>query len=363
MRNRNTRYIVCLVTAIILLSVVTERLSAQIRVRIPRPNPRKNPPPPSNYPPPNHPSGTTTQTSPPTASQTANDNQLRDAFVKEAVGKYLQAVQFFAPFYDEKYISGGRPTTAAGWQKALSELGELDALCRGKYAGVTNDLPHYLREGIVQNRYAVWCEIAARRIELDKRARAASAKTDSNTFYEIERQMKASVEDKEGFIHGDVQTLIYERERWKQEEKARVQARFAELGAEMPADYFIEVERKADEVKKIIDHTAPTRSFTPPKYQDAASQALAKREFAKMYPGIQVLKIGSDYETWKVFKNSYGIPTNQYKRGWALARVPKRPYCQAKEWIVKQTYVGGRAIFGYRIELQQRPLGRHFYEV
>lgn len=274
------------------------------------------------------------------AARTAGANQLRDAFINDAGNKYGQTVRFFAQFYDAQYISGGYPTTAAGWQKAMTELAELDTLCKGKYAGVPNDLSHYLRPGIVDNRYAVWCEIAAKRSELEKPARTASAKS-ITSFSEIERELKESRDSREGFINGSVQMLIYDPAIWKQTATAKVQPRFAEVGATIPADYFADVERQGEEVKKLIDQAAPTRSFTQPAYQDAASQALAKREFAKMYPGIQVLKIGSDYATWKIFKNSLGIPTNQYKRGWALVKVPKRPFCQAKEWIVKQTYAGG----------------------
>lgn len=31
---------------------------------------------------------------------------------------------------------------------------------------------------------------------------------------------------------------------------------------------------------------------------------------------------------------------NKYKRGWALLEIPDRPYCQAREWIVKRVSNG-----------------------
>src|SRR6185436_19109246 len=77
----------------------------------------------------------------------------QNAFFHDA-GKYLQTVQKFAPFYDDKYISGGAPNTPAEWQTAMSEMAELDTLCKSKYPGMTN-ANYGLREGLIDNRFAV----------------------------------------------------------------------------------------------------------------------------------------------------------------------------------------------------------------
>ena len=49
-----------------------------------------------------------------------------------------------------------------------------------------------------------------------------------------------------------------------------------------------------------------------------------------------------DFTTWKVFKNIYGIPTEQIKQGWLLVKMPNQPgLCQARQFSVKKIYMGG----------------------
>ena len=286
------------------------------------------------------------------------ENKQRWAFHHEA-WKYFNTVQILAYFYNPTRYQGGSNTyTPETLKKGIAELAELDALCKSKYVGITN-VPNTEQQNSAGQQYADWCAMAAKRDEIDKSARILAAKN-IDLFYTIKRDLKESLASREGFINGTVQTLIYDRASWKQKAAAEAKPKFAELGVEMPADYFADVESEADEIKKTIDQTAPTRRFTQPQYQDAASQALAGREFSKMYPGIQVLKIGTDYATWKVYKNKIGIPTDQYKRGWALVKVPNRPYCQAKEWIVRQTYIGGGRFSATMSHFSSGPVGGIF---
>ena len=293
-----------------------------------------------------------------TAPQTEAQNKQRWAFHTDAA-RYRNTVDIFANLYDPKrYRQVAGTYTPEMINKGIAELAGLDALCKSKYVGITN-VPGGERNEAIREDYADWCALAAKRSEIDKAARIFAAKS-IDIFYTIERDLKQSFASKEGFINGTVQTLIYERASWKTKAAAEARPKFTALGVEMPADYFADLEKQADELQKIIDQTAPTRSFTQPKYQDAASQSFAKREFAGMYPGIQVLRIGTDYETWKVFKNNFGIPTDQYKRGWALVRVSKRPYCQAKEWVVKQTYIGGGRFSPTKSDFSQGPVGGVF---
>jgi len=281
--------------------------------------------------------------SPGRAAQTSNQNQLRDAFSKDAGNKYMQTVRYFAPIYDAKYISGGAPTTPAGWEKAMSELAELDGLCRGKYTGVTNDLSNYLREGIVDNRYAVWCEIAARRNELEKPARMAAAKY--MIFLPTKDKLKFAFNDSKNMVPDEAQMLMYDRAKWRQEQSAKLKPRFAEYGIEMPADFFVPVEKRADELIKLIEETAPNRAWEQPAFRDAAVETFVKGKFAVEYPGMKILKSGVGYNTWVERKSLsyvgsdsvyryYKVEYNSYKRGWVLMKSPNQPFCQASEWVV-----------------------------
>ena len=288
---------------------------------------------------------------PGTGARAARDIELRNAFRNDA-SKYLQSVQMFAPFYDDKYISGGAPNTPAEWQRAMNELAELDTLCKSKYASITNDESQYLREGLVENRFAVWCAIAARRNELEKPARISAAKNQI-ILTVTEDNLKFALNHQKNRVPDETQLLMYEREKWKQQQVPKYRPRFAEYGIEMPADFFAGVEKKADELKTLIERIAPNRSWEAPPFHDPAVEAFIKARYAADpdYRGVKILKSGLDYKTWVERKGLsylgsdstyryYKVEYNYYKRGWVLMQLPNRPYCQASEWIVGRSAKG-----------------------
>ena len=296
------------------------------------------------------------------AAQAGQEAQRQNAFLSEA-GKYLQTVQKFAPFYDHKYISGGAPNTPAEWQTAISELAELDALCKSRYPGIT-DATYGLREGLVDYRFAVWCEIAARRGELEKAARISAAKNQI-TLIVTEDNLKFAFNHQKNRVPDETQLLMYEPDKWRQQQIPKYKPRFAEYGIEMPADFFGGVEKKAGELQKLIEQTAQNRSWEPPPFHDPAVEAFIRSKYAADpdYRGVRVLNIGLDYKVWTERKGLsylgsdssfryYKVEYNYYKRGWALVKLPNRPYCQAQEWIVGRgaqgmvlVSLGGSGIF------------------
>ena len=211
---------------------------------------------------------------PGSAAREAKENQLQEAFAAEALDKYFRSVQMFAPFYDEEYISAGAPTTAAGWNEVVAHLAEVDVLCKGKYAGVTN--AKWLVRKDLKYRYADWCQIAARRKELEPKFRAAAAKHMIG-LTNTEDNLKFAFEHQKNRVPDETQMLMYDRARWKQQQTPKYQPRFAEYGIEMPADFFAEVEKKADELKQLIEQTAPKRSWEPPSFTTRLSKVLSGR--------------------------------------------------------------------------------------
>jgi hypothetical protein len=284
------------------------------------------------------------------AANEARDIQRQNAFFNEA-GKYLQTVQKFAPFYDDKYISGGAPNTPAEWQTAMSELAELDALCKSRYAGMTN-ATYGLREGLVDYRFAVWCEIAARRSELEKPARVSAAKNQI-TLTVTEDNLKFAFNHQKNRVPDETQMLVYERDKWKQLQIPKFKPRFAEYGIEMPTDFFAGVEKKADQLQKLIEQTALNRAWEQPPFHDPAVEGFIRGKYGADpdYRGVKVLNIGVDYKIWTERKGLsylgsdssfryYKVEYNYYKRGWALVKLPNRPFCQAQEWIVGRSAKG-----------------------
>ena len=295
------------------------------------------------------------------AAREAKTNDLHEAFRTDPANRYLQAVRHFAPVYDDSFVSGGSPTTAAGWQETMRELGELDGLCKGKYAGVPNAQTHYLREGIVENRYAVWCEIAARRLELEPQARAAAAKR--MISIRVADHLKFSFEHRKNLAHDETQMLMYDRARWRREAAAEIQPQFADYGIPIPADFFDAVEKRADELKQLIEQTAPNRAWEQPKWHDPAVEGFIRAKYAAEYRGARILKTGVSYPSWVEKKSLaylgndstfryYKVEYNSYKRGWILTKAPNQPFCLASEWAVGRgtkgmtiVFLGGSGIF------------------
>jgi hypothetical protein len=300
---------------------------------------------------------------PGSAANEAKDVERRNAFRHET-SNYFQSVTQFAPFYDEKYISGGSPISPAEWQKAMTDLGELDSLCKSKYAGITDDPPYALREGLVDNRFRVWCQIAARRGELEKPARTALAKNQV-TLTVTKDNLEFAFNHQKNRMPDETQSLIYDRAKWKQAATVKYGPRFVEFGVAMPPDFFTEVEQRADELKLLIEKTAPNRAWEQPPFHDPAVEGFISSKYAADpdYRGVRVLNIGLDYKIWTERKGLsylgsdssfryYKVEYNYYKRGWALVKLLNRPYCQAQEWIVGRgakgmvvVRLGGSGIF------------------
>ncbi|MEQ1922601.1 MAG: hypothetical protein ABL952_08835 [Pyrinomonadaceae bacterium] len=58
-------------------------------------------------------------------------------------------------------------------------------------------------------------------------------------------------------------------------------------------------------------------------------------------------RIGGDYPKWERREGAdlirsdtdvkiYKLTVNYYKRGYVLAKIPSRPYCRSRSWIVRQ---------------------------
>jgi hypothetical protein len=299
---------------------------------------------------------------PGSAAKEAKEIEVRNAFRNET-SQYFQAVRQFAPFFDERYLSGGAPNGEAEWRKTMNDLAELDSLCKSKYSNITDDTSH-VREGLVDNRFAVWCQIAARRNELEKPARTWLAKNQV-TLTVTKDNLNFAFNHQKNRVPDETQTLMYERAKWKQAATAKYAPRFVEFGVEMPADFFNEVEKRADELKQLIDQTAPNRSWEAPPFHDPAVEAFIRARYAADpdYRGVKILKSGLDYKTWVERRGLsylgsdstyryYKVEYNYYKRGWVLMQLPNRPFCQASEWIVGRgakgmvvVSLGGSGIF------------------
>ncbi len=264
---------------------------------------------------------------------------------RDAAGRYQRSVNGFANAYDPQYPFGGAPLRPEEWQQALSDLTELDALCRGQFRGVTDFTdPTYSRSGSTDYRFGTWCQIAANRKELEPIVRSAVAKSVINLGYTGEN-LNFGFNEPENPVRTETQQLIWDRDKWRAEKIAWLKPKYAEYGTAVPPDATSAAERRADELRAIVERDAPNRTFKQPPWHDAAVESFVKAKFASLYPGSQVLKIGLDYKTWVKREshtlvdsderfNYYKVSYNSYKRGTVLLKIPGRPFCQMQEWVV-----------------------------
>ncbi len=277
--------------------------------------------------------------------ETVAPDHMQRAFMDEARPRFIKAVEIFAPGYDSQYQGGGAVPDSAIWTKSMADLAELDGLCRGRYRGLSDYRgPGYIREGSVDYRFAVWCEIAANRVAVERTARVNVVKTLVNLGY-TDENLNFGFNEPDNPVRWETQQLIWERDKWRKEKLAWLRPKFAVYKVDVPSDATSAAEARADQLKTIVMRDAPNRSYKQPPYHDAAVESVVKAQFAKEYPGVQVLHIGLDYKTWVQRKSLsyvasddlfryYKVSYNSYKRGTALLKIPGRPFCQMQDFVV-----------------------------
>ncbi|MFT3745809.1 MAG: hypothetical protein QM785_16150 [Pyrinomonadaceae bacterium] len=264
---------------------------------------------------------------------------------RDAGLKYQRSVNGFANAFDAQYPFGGAPLRPEEWQRTMTDLAELDSLCKGPYRGVTDFTdPTYSRQGSTDYRFGTWCQIAAKRKELEPIVRSAVAKSVINLGY-TEENLNFGFNEPDNPVRMETQELIWERPKWRAAKIAWLTPKYAEYGTAVPPDATAAAEKRADQLRAIVERDAPNRSWKQPKYHDAAVESFVKAKFASQFPGSQVLQIGLDYTTWVQRKsldyiasddtfNYYKVSYNSYKRGSVLLKIPGRPFCQMQEWVV-----------------------------
>jgi len=270
---------------------------------------------------------------------------VQRAFMAEARPRFIKAVEIFAPAYDPQFHGGGAVPDSGIWAKSMADLAELDALCNSRYRGLSDYLgPGYIREGSPDYRFGVWCEIAANRIAVEKRARVNVVKTLVNLGY-TDENLNFGFNEPDNPVRWETQQLIWDRDKWRTEKMRWLRPKYAVYKVDVPPDATAAAEARADDLKQIVLRDAPNRSYRQPPYHDASVESVVRSALAKEYPGVQVLKIGLDYKTWvkrqsldyvasdDVFRY-YRVSYNSYKRGTVLLKVPGRPLCQMQDFVV-----------------------------
>lgn len=274
----------------------------------------------------------------------ADQNNLREQFRKEA-WQYSESVFSLMMIHNENLrVGSGKytpPVRAEDWKKTMSDLAALDNLCKTKYAKMTND-PNSVWKDDLAHLPADWCEIAARRVEYEEGARGLALSFQIGPTKQMYlNDLNQILNDSEPVLSDDHQLLVFEPAKWRVDFTNKTQTAQKGTGAKIPESFFKEIDAKAVEVKNFINTDAPNRTFKTPPYKDATIETFVRGRYAGALKSVQIIKMGMDYTTWKIWKNSLGIPLRQTKRGRALVKVPNRPFCQEQEFVVEKEYTGG----------------------
>ncbi len=287
------------------------------------------------------------------AQQEKIQKPLRAQFMDEAQA-FSAPVYKLAPIFDPKYQYIGTGITQENktyeaWRKDLESL---DAVCR-KYPNMTNPVMDSIYQGDVKFFPADWCKIAAQRSEIfQKTKRTVGDKFAETEIHSWKLKINEAMDDPNGNVTDEVQTLLYDRAAWDQKHLAAMNKHYLDAGGVSP-ELFKPLDEKVAELKAKIEQDALNRSWTQPNYKDAALEALGRREVPTDFPGAKVFKTGMTYTTWEVRDTTTYVGSDskfrfyritpgayRYKRGLVLVQLPNRPFCQIREFQITQYKAG-----------------------
>ena len=220
--------------------------------------------------------------------ETVPMNPMQKAFSNEN-GKFQNAVQSFAHYYDPRYLEGGGGLPGAElWQRHMAELAELDSICRTRYQGITDwQSPGYTREGFVDYRYGVWCDIAADRVAIEKKARVGVANSVVGMGYTVEN-LNFGFNEPDNPLRMEVQDMIWNREKWRAAKIAELKPRYASYGiTAVPSNATAELEKRADELWKLVEAEPPTELTSSRRIATRPLRALSKQSLPRSIPVLK----------------------------------------------------------------------------
>ncbi|MBS1795336.1 MAG: hypothetical protein JSS81_15880 [Acidobacteria bacterium] len=272
--------------------------------------------------------------------------------------KYMSSIVKLMQAYDPEltYAEGtseqGLPTPdkTEELNKVRQDLAQLDEICKTRFPNIRNP-PSALSKKWIVERYGDQCAIAADRVALEKKQWQLNAERNRSAILDGYRN-QADNNIGNGLIYYDLQLMALDFDGWKAAAEVKEKAEFVKAGAVMPPNFFDRLRPISVEVKAFIDKQSSTNRWVAPKFQDAAAQALAKRNATdEVLKRSTILAIGMDDAAWvrgSDSKNEVGRDSkyiyykiekskNSYKIGRMLVKGPVAGYCQEREFVVRRT--------------------------
>ena len=231
--------------------------------------------------------------------------------------------------------------TAEQLVEGIKLLGQLDQICKSKYAGIQfNDR---LAFQLAINPITV-CETAAKRQELAAAMVKAMVQADMERWTKMIDEARTDLTKNEGFLSsagGVVGDLIHNKEKGKAAFLERHKPFFLATGVPIPPDLTAPFDKAVDALWAEVDRLAPTWSFPAKTYKDGKTEGGAKKAMSEFVKGAKVLKTAALYADWSIDKNNVGIPTEKYRTGGILFKTSASKWCQYRTFTAHLEYAGG----------------------
>lgn len=280
------------------------------------------------------------------------------------LGPFLDAVR---PYERSLYAllavafdAGADPLTNAKKEDArriLDELGSVEKACAAQVPDAGAALPgqHGGPGGQVQRSGGVaisaelarnadaWCFVARSRVELMTRAlgnKHFHAEGYGNYGILLPEAIEA-VTRGGGNMEAWIADMVVFPEAFKEKLRAEAAAWYAATGIAMPAEPFAALDAKLDELRAAIDAAAPRAAPFPSGPHDSTIEKGAARTLLEIYPRAKVVKAVMDSPDYTISKNGVGIPTDRYRSGQILFKLPGARWCAQRTFSYVEPYSGG----------------------
>jgi hypothetical protein len=250
---------------------------------------------------------------------------------------FAAALALFPQASGSAQVFAGQVTPAL-LTAALTSLGQLDTLCTTKYAGITLD--DNLAFQLAFNPIAI-CKTAHDRQELAAAMVRGMVTRDLVGAIKTIQETTKGLEGRDGMLSlggNFLEEMFEDPAKGKATLLARYQPLAAAVGIALPADLMAPLDQALADLGTEIDRLAPTYSF-PAKSYPAGGAASGLR--GVLANGITVIKAAYLYPEATIAKNEIDIPTEKYRSGAALLKVPKKKWCVYRGFTLHQPYAGG----------------------
>jgi hypothetical protein len=227
--------------------------------------------------------------------------------------------------------------------QALEILAKIDAACKGPYQGGLGSEFTADHETKLRKNGDLWCQAAAARQDLAKRAVRNLALSTVGIAEKVLQSCRADLEKHEGYLHIDetsVRRALYQREQFLADLGKRFEAHFKLVGITDLAELLAPLDKTISALFEEIDRLAPSWKFEAPAH-DAASEAMAKRQVKAENPRATIRASGLKDAAWNIVKNRRGLPLERVRHGTVLYKVTGEKWCRQQAFTHTEAYAGG----------------------